>query len=305
MNDKQRANLLKHLATVFVRLELNFDAKLTNLTKQTLPIDCLTSSAQIFLFKVVASNLEFKILNFFETNTNSSVSARYVFVYLEDIVSDSLSDFVQLHLPKKQMTVLQYDFSADFSLCDLTVWSQILNYFVKGDSQYLYSQKLPNNSSDLAEEYLLSLLSHFVIKLSNIVLKFLLYHDQRLLVRNLFYRICNVTYLSSRYLMNLKNNFLLSRAVDFYIYTPKYIYENKYLLYYVDLDNIYAKQIYADRHRELFTLFKFQMVVIILVELQDLFFPKIQKLIYLLGKSVIYIASYLVGTVTRILLNQF
>nr|YP_010337225.1 hypothetical protein MW575_pgp050 [Pseudoerythrocladia kornmannii]QUE28306.1 Ycf55 [Pseudoerythrocladia kornmannii]UNJ16810.1 hypothetical protein [Pseudoerythrocladia kornmannii] len=297
--------LLKHLATIFIRLELNFNSDLKNVTKLALPTDCLTSYSQRFLFKTVASHLEFEILNLFESSIISFVSAKSAFYHLENILSDSLCNFVQFYLPNKSLSFSKPDFSADFSICDLTIWTHILNYFIKGDSQYFYCQKSVKLSCDLLEDQILAILNHFVIQISNIIIKFLLYHDERLFIRNLFYIVCDVSFLSSRYLMNLKNNLLLFRAVNFYIYDPKLIYENKYSLLYINSNTICSKKIYSDRHRELTILSKPQLLVVILLELQDLFFPKIKNLVYLLGKSIIYIFSYFVGTALKILLNKF
>nr|QUE28919.1 Ycf55 [Porphyropsis coccinea] len=297
--------LLKQLATVFVRLELNFKSDLKNFSKISLSTDCLMPVSQTFLFSIVSCKLEAQILCLLDASLDTIVSAKQAFVYLEYIIADSLDNFIGFYLPKKKIDCLSYDFSIDFSLCDLIIWNHLLNYFMTGNFRPFYIQQSVILSPKLLEEHILALLSHFVIKISNTIIKFLLSHDEKVLVRQLFYKVCNIPFLSTRYLINLKNNLLLFRAIDFYIYEPKFIYENRYLLCYIKSNAICSKKIYSDRKTELSILSPPQLFLVLLLELQDLFFPKLQQLVYLLGKSIIYVFSYFIGTVVRLILDKF
>nr|QUE29557.1 Ycf55 [Erythrotrichia foliiformis] len=300
--EKKNQYFLKHIATIFIRLELNFNDHLKNSTQFPLAVDCLTSDAQVILFKVVANTFEYKIVNLLEVQLVHSVSSEEAFTILEDILLTSFHKFISSYFENTDIPLS--DFGFGFSLCDLVVWNYILNYFCTGKSQGLQEQQSLNLSEDLLEEHVLAILDHFVIKLSNIIVDTLLNMDDTVLSRSCLHIICHPTYLPQRYLINLKNNLLLFKALDFYVYNPKLMYENKYSLFSLDSGMIFCKTIYSDRQRELSILSRPQLVILLLLEIQDLLLPKLKNFIYLLGKSLIYIFSYILGTAIKIMTSK-
>ena len=300
--EKTNRYFLKHIATIFIRLELNFNDQLKNSTQFPLAIDCLNTDAKVVLFRVVANTFEFKIVNLLETHSVHAVSSEEAFIILEDILLTAFKKFVLSYL--EHINISLSVFGLDFSLCDLIIWNYVLNYFCTGKSEGLQEQQSLNLSEDLLEEHILAILDHFVIKLSNIIIETLLNIDDTVLSRSCLYVIYDPTYLPQRYLINLKNNLLLFKGLDFYVYNPKLIYENKYSLFSLDSGVIYCKAIYSDRQRELSILSRPQQVILLLLEIQDLFLPKLKNFIYLLGKSLIYIFSYILGTAIKIMTNK-
>nr|QUE29251.1 Ycf55 [Erythrotrichia welwitschii] len=301
---KQNQYFLKHVAAIFIRLELNFNNKLKNSTQFPLSIDCLKDDSRLALFKIVANTVEHKIVHSLEVIKIHAISSEKAFNILEDILLTSSYKFVKPYLQDSFSPLSFPDFALNFSLCDLVVWNYILNYFSTGDPRNLQKQQSLNLSKNLLEEHLLVLLDHFVIKLSNIVMDLILYSDEIIISRDCLNNICQSSYLAQRYLINLKNNLLLLKGLDFYIYTPKFIYENKYSLLTVDSGMILSKSIYFDRQKELAILSKPQLIILLLLEVQDLILPKIKNFVYLLGKSLIYIFSYLLGSAIKIVTSR-
>lgn len=301
---KKNQYFLKRIAAIFVRLELNFNNKLKNSTQFPLAIDCLKDSTRLSLFKTVTNTLEYKVVNSLEVQTTCIISSEKAINILEDILLTSFYKFVRLNVHNFNISFSSLDFGLNFSLCDLLVWNHVLNYFATGNPQSLYKQHALNVSTELLEEHLLALLDHFIIKLSNIVIDLILNSNEVLLSRDCLYSVCAPSYLAQRYIINLKNNLLLFKGLEYYIYTPKLIYENKYFLFTLEEGMIFSRNIYSDRQRELAILSKSQLIILLLLEVQDLILPKLKNFIYLLGKSLIYIFSYILGSTIKMVTRK-
>nr|QUE29747.1 Ycf55 [Erythrotrichia carnea] len=304
LSQKQNQYFLKHIAAIFIRLELNFNNKLKNSTQFPLAIDCLRENSRLLLFKTVTNTLEYKVVSSLEAQTASMISSEKALSILEDILLTSFYKFVRSHVQNFNNSFSSLDFGLNFSFCDLVVWNYVLNYFCTGNPKSLYKQHSLTLSTELLEEHLLALLDHFVIKLSNIVIDFILNSNEILLSRDCLYSICQSSYLAQRYLINLKNNLLLFKGLDYYIYNPKLIYENKYFLFTIEENVIFSRNIYSDRQRELAILSKSQLIILLLLEVQDLILPKLKNFIYLLGKSLIYIFSYVLGSIIKMVTGR-
>lgn len=304
LSKKKNQYFLKHIATIFIRLELNFNDKLNNATSFPLAIDCLTDESRFVLFKIVASTVEEKLVNLLEVYRLDAISSEEAMNILEDILLTSSNKFIRSYLKDTCSSESLLDFGLDFSLCDLVVWNYILNYLCTGNVYVLQKKQFLNLSKELLEEHLLALLDHFVIKLANILIDSILNSDDVLMYRDCVYFICDSNYLAQRSLINLKNNLLLLKGLDFYIYNPKLVYENKYCLFIVDSASIVRKKIYSYRQREISILSRPQLLVLLLLEIQDLILPKLKNFVYLLGKSVIYLFSYILGAAIRIMTRK-
>ena len=64
---KKNQYFLKRIATIFIRLEMNFNDQLENSTRFPLPIDCINNESKSMLFKIITNTLEYKIVNLLET----------------------------------------------------------------------------------------------------------------------------------------------------------------------------------------------------------------------------------------------
>nr|QUE28129.1 Ycf55 [Sahlingia subintegra] len=296
LSRKKNQYFLKHITTIFVRLELNFNDNIKNSAKFSLSTDCLKNSSKLLLFKIVVNTLEYKILNLLEVEKVGSVSSEYTFIILEETISASIEKFLKIYLNEIHLSFAQSGFGMDFSLCDLVIWNHILNYFNTGDFLVFQQQKSLTLSQKLLEEHILALLDHFVIKLSNIVIDSILNFNNNSLFSDCLDCICKTNYLDQRNLINFKNNLLLSKGWDFYIYNPKLIYENKYSLFTIESSMICRKNIYSNRQNELRILSRTQLIILLILEIQDLLLPKLKNIVYLFGKSLLYIFLYILRT---------
>nr|ARO91339.1 conserved hypothetical plastid protein [Rhodochaete parvula]ASK39585.1 hypothetical protein Rhodc_039 [Rhodochaete parvula] len=304
LTQKQDQYFLRQIATIFIRLESNVQSSFENLTDVPLSIDCLTISSQQQIFGLVINHLQYKFLNSFSNCIDLEISTRFSVIVLKEIIMSSLSDYLEFNFSRKFPLVLQHDFMAHFSMCDLLLWKSILQYFISGNSDNLFMRQSLNFSCSLLEEHLIALLNNFIIKISNLIIRLILHVDYDVQVNRILSSVCSKKFLSSRYLTNLKNNLSLFYLLDFYVYSPKSIYENKYLLWNINMNGVSCTYIYCDRKKELQSLANSQIFIIMLLELQDLLFPKLQSFMYLLGKTILYILSYFFTIFLRIILNN-
>nr|QUE28607.1 Ycf55 [Porphyrostromium japonicum] len=304
LSRKKNRYFLKHIATIFVRLEINFNKVPKNSTSFPFATDCLTEDSRKLLFKTVANTLEFKIVDRLEAKLARSIASDHALTMLEEIILISLQKFTFLHFCEDGASSEVPEFGFHLSLCDLVVWNHLLNYFYTGDSRALQKQQSITLSLSLLEEHILALLDHFVIKLANIVTDSILSSSGSASEISLLTAICSSGYSSQRHLINLKNNLFLFKGLDFYVYNPKLIYENKYLLFNLESGFICCKNIYSDRQKELALLSRPQLIILFLLEIQDLILPKLKNLVYLSGKSLIYIFSYALGATIKVLRSR-
>nr|QUE28510.1 Ycf55 [Porphyrostromium boryanum] len=304
LSRKKNRYFLKHIATIFVRLEISFNTKFKNSTPFLFATDCLTEESRKLLFRTVAHTLETNIIDLLELKPGYAISSENALNILEETISMSSQRFILAHLTEHYSYCELLDPALNFSLCDLVLWNHILNYFYTGNAQLLEKQHSIALSRDLLEEHLLALLGHFVIKLSNIIMDSILSSSELALTRSYLPHICSSIYLSQRHLINLKNNLLLFKGLNFYIHDPKLIYENKYPLFHLESGLICQKNIYSDRQKEMLLLVRPQLVILLLLEIQDLILPKLRNFVYLLGKSLIYVFSYVLGAIIKILRSK-
>nr|QUE29062.1 Ycf55 [Madagascaria erythrocladioides] len=294
----------KQIAIIFIRLEFNFRSKCENSTSIPLPIDCLNFSSKQKIFNIVVKQLEYQTLQILDQSV-ISFSSKLTLSMLKTIVSNSIFEFLELDTSTHFNKSLAENFTNYFSMCDLLLWHYIIEYFIFGDLRRLCSQKSIKISKFLIEEQLLVILTSFVIKISNLVVYHILNYDSDLYIEKILKSLYLKQYLSARSLTNLKNNLLIFNFLDFYVYSPKSVYENKYLVWTIISGSVSSKYIYCDRKKELEFLCKPQIFIVFLLELQDLLFPKFQSFVYLVGKSLVYLTSYFVSTLLGILLNNF
>ena len=156
------------------------------------------------------------------------------------------------------------------------------------------------------------LLENFIIQISNLAIKS--FFDtinslpQLILLLNQ-QKLCDHNYLSIRTLTCLKNNITWQNFINKYIDQPKIIYNSRYQVWLISSHGIINKYIYVSRISDIKKLNRRQSLFLLIIEIQDLFIPKIEKILIILGKIILYIFINTIINSTlfliKIILNYF
>ncbi len=112
------------------------------------------------------------------------------------------------------------------------------------------------------------------------------------------YRLCNNNYISTRSIALFKNKLIWQNLIYLYINQPKIIYNSRYQVWLISSNGLITKYIYASRVDDFIKLTKTKLVFLILIEIQDLLIPKIEKLLLILSKLTLYIIINILGNST-------
>ena len=109
------------------------------------------------------------------------------------------------------------------------------------------------------------------------------------------HKLCNNTYISIKSLATFRNNLIWQDFINYYLIKPKILYTNRYQIWLLTPNGLTCKYIYSCIDNDFSQLDNLQMLVIILLELQDFLFPKINNMCLNLCKILIYLWGYLVS----------
>nr|UNJ16294.1 hypothetical protein [Boldiaceae sp.] len=245
--------------------------------------------------------IRLNFISLLELDFPLSVSLKKNF-FLKKLINNSLYFFLSSQLEDKKIYyfIQKYSYSEYLKPLDLVLWKELccLSLFY---SSHKVSSPISKFcfSKELFQEQIAILLENYIINIANSILRVLLNYSESL--SSVWCIFFSRHYLSPRNLRYFKNNLLLSDVFDFYIYSPRVIYENKYLILNFNHGTIISNYIYCYREQEFMQLSITQLFVIGFFESQDLLLPQIKAFVYLIGKAVIYILSYLLGIFLRII----
>lgn len=156
------------------------------------------------------------------------------------------------------------------------------------------------------------LLENFIIQVSNIIMKYLFSRIKSTSKLILFlnkYELCNCNYISIRSLTYLKNNIKWQKMINQYINQPKSFYNSRYPVFLLSSNGIVNKYIYLSHVFGMQQLNKKQSIFLLFIEIQDLCIPKIEKIITILCKIILYLLINIIINITifiiKVVLNHF
>ena len=290
--EKQSIKLNLAVANLFIQTYQNLSYTINNKTGSILAIDLFDPHIQQYLLAEILIELEILILDITEAN----ISINYFHKLKKQIIDDLLERikykfFIKFtKISKKYLIANQYEYikiSKDTKL----IISILLTYLIYGSS-YLNTQfflffnlKTPNYHVKL-------LFEHIIIDIGNtITLQIIQYQPSIYKLHDflIYNRLVHIKYSSLRTLTNFQN----SLSSNNYLYTqikyPTQIYNCVCQIYLLEKGTIFNKKIYIYRNNQYNRISNLQVIVIILLEIQDFILPKINYLITLLGKFVIFI----------------
>lgn len=297
--NRQSINLNLAVANLFVQTYQKFSDKLSNKTRISLPIDILDTYVKKQLFIDILIELEILIIDLIELNLDIENIKKLNNKILHDIVSKAMKNFINKLEHKKDCHLIYFysSYNQLFFAEHKILIQDLLIYLVFGSNAIdaitfpFYKLKTPFNHVRI-------LLENAIIQIGNIITFNLLENfpsiqaiSKFLIINNL----CKHNNISIRSVSNFRNNLVSYNWANQYIYYPQNIYCSKYKIWLLSSKGILYKYIYINRSSEYLKLSKIQLSLILYLELQDFIIPKMNTLIIIFGKFIVYISVKIIG----------
>nr|YP_009660532.1 conserved hypothetical plastid protein [Corallina chilensis]QCS25480.1 conserved hypothetical plastid protein [Corallina chilensis] len=300
----QSIDLNLAVAELFVQTYQKFSGSLYNHTNTNLPIDVLDQYAKKQLLIETLIELEVLILDITEINLNPNNIKQLNDKIMYDIIDKTMSSFINKLAFKQKNCIVNYysNYNQLFFNEHKTLIYYLLLYLIFG-SNAIDKNKFPFYNLKTPFNHVKLLFENAIIQISNIIAFNLLenYSSIKAIYEFLtLNNICNKKYKSIRLLSNFRNNLINYNWINKYIYYPQNIYCSNYQILFVSSQKIIYKNIYINRISDYLKLSKIQLVSVLYLEIQDFVVPKINNLIILLGKLIIYILGELISKSIKI-----
>nr|YP_010728868.1 hypothetical protein P6G75_pgp105 [Lithothamnion corallioides]WEA77132.1 hypothetical protein [Lithothamnion corallioides] len=297
--NRQSIHLNLSVANLFVQTYQRFSDKLSNKTRINLPIDILNIYIKKQLFIDILIELEILVIDLIELNLDIDNIKNLNNKILHDIVTKTMKNFINKLQHKKDAHLIYFysSYNQLFFAEHKILIQDLLIYLVFGSNAIdaitfpFYKLKTPFNHVRI-------LLENAIIQISNLIIFNLLENfpsiqaTSQFLIRN---NLCSDHNTSIRSISKFRNNLISYNWANQYIYYPQQIYCSKYKIWLLSSKGIFYKYIYINRSSEYLKLSKIQLSLILYLELQDFIIPKINSLIIILGKFIVYISIKIIG----------
>nr|YP_009564894.1 hypothetical protein [Gelidium coulteri]YP_009565294.1 hypothetical protein [Gelidium sinicola]QBA96245.1 hypothetical protein [Gelidium coulteri]QBA96645.1 hypothetical protein [Gelidium sinicola] len=292
-------DLNNEVAYLFFNIKNKFSNNLANYTSFSLYTDLLNIRSKQVLFESFLDELEILILDIVELNLSPENLKALNYKIVCDLIKKSKKRFLESLVDTKSIlkkyTPLNL-FTEDNYLSLIIseykiIFQKLLIYIVFGSSA-IQDNTLGFTCTSTPSSYVAILLETSLIQLSNLVLYLVLDSCTSLLQISAFlneYKLCNPCYLSIRSLAYFKNALTYQNLIYLYIDYPKSIYNSRYRVLLISSHGIIAKYIYSSRFEDMINLSTGQFFTILFIEIQDLIIPKLEEILLILGKIILYI----------------
>jgi Protein of unknown function (DUF3685) len=302
--EKQGINLNNEVVNLFRYAYSKLDTNLHNNTSWILSIDIINIKVKRQLFKAILYELEVLVLDIIELNLTLEELQTLTKKITIDLIKKSIDNFYLL--TQVQSSNLSQSHKLE-RFCDFNLFiDNLLIYLIFG-SNTLNSNKTLFSEVNVPTKYIEILLDNLVVQVSNIVFLHCITHQlslSSLLVFLISNNLCNDTYISIKSLATFRNNLNWQDLIDYYLIQPKIVYNNRYKVWLLTPEGLSCKYIYACRENDFFKLSNLQLIIIVLLELQDFLFPKINNIVFNLSKVLIYTWGYFFNQFFKLLLKS-
>lgn len=290
---KQGINLNSEVANLFFYTKQKFANSLINQTNNKLYIDILDYTIREKLFSIVLIELELLILDIVELDLSIKNIQLLNRKLLYDLIYRSLQNFL---LQSNISSYVNLKFkSKDYLSTLLADHKLLLEYFliyVIFGSSSISDKIFVFDRLCTPIEHVSILLENLIIQISNLVIYTMLEDMSSLAQANYFiqkYSLCNSSYISIRSLALFHNTLVIQNFIYLYIQKPKEIYSSRYKIWLISANGLVCKYISAVRLDDLSKLSNMQLAFIIIIEIQDLIIPQLEKLFLVISKVVLYV----------------
>ena len=296
---KQGINLNSEVANLFFYTRQKLSNDLINKTNYNLYIDILDNTVREQLFSIVLTELEILILDIVELDLSIRNIQLLNRKLLYDLVQKSLQHFLfQLNISSDVSLKYKAENDLDVTLVDHKLLLEYFLVYVVFGSSSMSNTIFVFDVLYTPIEHVSILLENLIIQISNLVVFNILEDMHSLAKINYFIQqnsLCNSSYLSIRSLALFRNNLIIQKFIYLYIQKPKEIYSSRYRIWLISNNGLVCKYISVVRLDDLSKLSNMQLAFILLIEIQDLIIPQLEKLLLLLSKVILYIFINFLG----------
>jgi len=306
--NKQSLHLNLEVANLFIQTYRKLSINLDNRTHQVLPTDILDNYIKQKLLINILIELEIIILDIVELN----LSKKNIKKLFSKIVYNLIHKVIKKIICSEQInyTAKPYQFNCNYNKLffeDTRCLTENLFIYLIFGSNYIENKIFQFETRRTPLYHVKNLFENFIIQISNAVIFNFLQNNRSV---NNIYKIlidkdlCDKNYRSIRNISKFQNNLYSYNWLNKYIFFPQNVYCNQCKVWLFSSKGLIYKYIYSNRYLNYIKLSESQISSIIYLELQDYLIPKINYLIQLLGKLILYLVLDIIRKITQIVLSQ-
>ena len=301
--NEQGIELNHAIVNLFSLTKKKLFKNLSNITNHQLYIDILDNNSKYKFFNIILQELELLILDIIELNLTIKELKNINYKLLYNFIETIINKFTR-HLEEKNsfnhIYIMSHSYQKIIFLDHKLLLENLLIYLIFGSS-YINNELFVFENEYTPQAHVNILLENFIIQISNITC-FYLFDNMKSLAKLTSFlnknKLCNNNYISIRSIALFKNKLIWNNLIYLYINQPKIIYNSRYQVWLLSSNGLITKYIYASRTEDLKKLSKHRLIFLILIEVQDLIIPKIEKIILILSKIILYIIINIIGNST-------
>lgn len=306
--NKQSIALNLEVAKLFRQTYKKLSINLNNTTKQILPTDILDQYIKQKLLTSILIELEIIILDIVELNLKkeeikslfSKITYNLIYKIIKKII---YYEKIKTINPSNEFNCNYNQLFLEDNRC---ITENLFIYLIFGSNDI--EHKIFTFDNEKTPKYHVKVLfENFIIQISNaVIFNFFINHKS---LRKIYWiliekNLCNKNYKSIRNISKFQNNLYSYNWFNKYIFFPQNVYCNQCKIWLFSSKGLIYRYIYSNRYSNYLKLSESQVSSIIYLEVQDYLIPKINYLIRLLGKLIIYLILDIIKRITQIILSQ-
>ena len=306
--NKQSLHLNLKVANLFIQTYKKLSTNLDNRTNQVLPTDILDNYIKQKILINILIELEIIILDIVELN----LSKRDIRKLFSKIIYNLIYKIIKKIIYSEQIkyTTPPYQFNCSYNKLffeDTQYLTENLFIYLIFGSNYIEDKIFQFETRETPFYHVKNLFENFIIQVSNAIIFNFLQNNRSV---NNIYKVlihkdlCDKHYRSIRNISKFQNNLYSYNWLNKYIFFPQNVYCNQCKVWLFSSKGLIYKYIYSNRYLNYIKLSESQISSIIYLELQDYLIPKINYLIQLLGKLILYLVLDIIRKITQIVISQ-
>ena len=306
--NEQSITLNLEVAKLFRQTYKKLAINLNNTTKQILPTDILNQYIKHKLLTNILIELEIIILDIIELNLRKEEIKNLFGKITYNLIYKIIKRIIYYEKIKAIDPISQFNcnYNQLFFEDNRCITENLFIYLIFGSNDI--EHKIFTFDTRKTPKYHVKVLfENFIIQISNaVVFNFLENHKSLKKIYKILIEkdLCNKNYKSIRNISKFQNNLYSYNWFNKYIFFPQNIYCNQYKVWLFSSKGLIYKYIYSNRYLNYLKLSESQIGSIMYLEVQDYLIPKINYLIRLLGKLIIYLILDIIKRITQIIFSQ-
>ena len=297
MDTSEREKLSIRFSNVFARLQYKINFNINNTSSFLLATDLLRDNTKRRLFTIVASNVE----NVFSELLNNDIpinpaKGKAIFLTLiKGTTQQFLTSYYGCNVSIQPAIIQESFYTKNFVLNDEKILLNVPLQVLRNSESKLFRSIFVPIYTKAYDSFIEALLDNLIVEITNAVM-FIIINEFSFIyeVRKNFYR---SNFLSLRNVERFRNNLSWETRIKTFIKRPSDIYNSQQGIWVIRTTGIYYRVVYANRSDELLNLKKVSLLTLVGIETKDFVVSRLDELVYLLGNSIRYTLTSVVGQV--------